>query len=426
MILIYNPRIKIFFTGLSLFFAAGSSAQTYSSQSSASFPNTAFNARNVVADFDKDGDADILFQTGIDGSSFSYAKNNGNATFSIVVQASSPFAGLTLPNVASFGIYRTADFDADGDIDIWIPVNSTTGIYFRNDGSTFSSQSSSSFPNTAFNARNVVADFDRDGDADILYQIGIDGSSFSYAKNNGNASFSIVTQASSPFAGLTLPNVASFGIYRTDNFDNDSDTDIWIPVNSTTGIYFMQDGSPLPLYWLSLNAVFINDQVRINWKTTDEQQTSHFNVERSTDGVSFTSIGQIASANTPGEHQYAFEDKVVQQGPAYYRIKQVDIDGRFNYSSIVKVILGGERTASLKVRNNPVQSDMVIAITLPEAQQTRLIVVNPAGAIVLDRKENLQAGETLMSVRTSKLPRGIYYLVLYAGRDKLRTSLIKQ
>jgi hypothetical protein len=399
---------------------------SFSSQSSASFPGAAFTGRNIVADFDNDGDADILYQTGIDGSSFSYAKNNGNATFTIAAQAASPFAGLTLPNVSSFGLYRTADFDGDHDIDIWVPANGATGTYFRNDGASFSSQSSAGFPSASFNARNVVADFDKDDDADILYQTGADGTSFSFAQNNGNASFTIVAQAASPFAGLTLPNISSLGLYRTADFDKDFDTDIWVPANASTGTYFMQNGSALPLVWLSLNAVFADEQVTISWKTTDELNTSYFNIERSTDGATYNSIGQIASANTAGEHQYVFYDKQVQHGYTYYyRIKQADIDERYNYSSTLRVNTGGVGTAALRIRNNPVQSDMVISITLPEAQNTRLALVNQLGVTVLERKENLHAGETLMTVRTSNLPGGIYYLVLYTGSNKLHATLIK-
>jgi hypothetical protein len=512
---------------------------TFSSQPTTTFPAAQFTARNIVADFDGDGDADILYQTGVDGTAFMYAQNNGNGTFAAAVaQSSSPFAGLTLPNASQLSTYRTADFDGDGDIDLWATAGSSTGTYFRNDGSSFSLQSSATFPAPQFMGRSVIGDFDADGDADILYQLNGDGTAFSYAQSNGNGTFTIVTQASSPFASLSLDNISTFGFYRTNDFDGDGDLDIWMSGNGTTGTALLsQNGAPpkltttspindaagvernssivlnfseavtkgtglisivnaatnvivesipvtsgqvtgsgtswiinpsvtlpanttfnikisggafldvtstefpgilgaqfqfttgvvLPLFWLSTNAVYENDQVNIHWKTTGELNTAHFEIERSFDGTLYNSIGQVASANISGEHQYAFADNGVQHGYTYYyRLKQVDIDGRFNYSSTLQVEIGGERAATLKIRNNAVQSDMVVAITLPQAKSTRMIVVNQAGATVLERKENLQAGETIMTVRTSNLPRGIYYLVLYAGRDKLSTSLIKQ
>lgn len=402
---------------------------SFSSQPSTTFPAPSFSLRVVEADFDKDGDADILYQTVGNGSPFSYAKSNGNGTFTIVAQSASPFASLTLPDIGTYGAYRTADFDGDGDIDIWVPANGgvNTGTYFRNDGSTFSSQPSTTFPAPSFSVRTVEGDFDHDGDADILYQTIGNGSPFSYARSNGNGTFTIVAQSASPFASVTLPDAGVYGAYRTADFDGDLDTDIWIPVNSATGTYFMQDGNPLPLYWLSLNAVFANEQVSITWKTTDELNTSYFDIERSTDGVTYNSTGQTASANSSGEHQYAFDDKQVQHGTTYYyRIKQVDIDGRYNYSSTLRVNTGGNRAAVLKIRNNPVPVDMVVSITLPEAQNARLVLVNQLGATVVERKVNLLAGETLMTLRTGNLSRGIYYLVVYTGHDKLHATLIKQ
>lgn len=113
-------------------------AITYGSQSSASFPAPAFQARIAVADFDADGDADILYQTGNSGTPFRYSRNNGNGTFTDLAHADFPFAGLTLPDNLGSNYYP-ADYDNDGDVDLWVPANSSTGSYFRNDGNAFSS-----------------------------------------------------------------------------------------------------------------------------------------------------------------------------------------------------------------------------------------------------------------------------------------------
>ncbi|MFL5743201.1 MAG: FG-GAP-like repeat-containing protein [Niastella sp.] len=510
---------------------------SFSSQSTTGFPNPAAVGRITVADFDGDGDADILFQTGTNTSGFNYARSNGNGTFTTVAQNSSPFSSVTLPDAAQISTYRAADFDGDGDIDLWATANSSTGTYFRNDGSSFSLQPSTTFPAAGFTGRNIIGDFDADGDADILYQTASNTSPFAYARSDGNGSFTTFTQGSSPFAGLTLNDAAVFGNYKPNDFDGDGDIDLWMLADNSSGTYYMLNGSPptlastnpandaagvlrdaninltftesvtkntgnitiikasdnsvvetinvtsgqvtgsgtayvinpsttlasnttfsvriaggafldatstefpgisgsqfqfttgtvLPLLWLSANAVFENGQVNIHWRTTGELNTSHFEIERSVDGAFYKIIGQTASANSAGEHLYTFADKGVQPGYTYfYRLKQVDIDESFNYSSTLQVDIGGERMAVLKISNNPVRSDMVLSITLPQAQNARLILVNQAGATLLERKENLQAGETIMTVRTSNLPTGIYYLILFAGRDKLRTTLIKQ
>ncbi len=512
-------------------------AQSFTAASSASFANASFNARNVVGDFDKDGDADILFQTGGDGTSFSYARSNGDGTFTTVPQASSPFAGLTLPNVAT-GLYRVADFDGDGDRDIWIPANGATGTYFRNDGATFSSQSSATFPNAAFNARNVVGDFDADGDADILFQTGADGTGFSYARSNGNGTFTIVPQASSPFAGLTLPNVAT-GLYRVADYDADVDLDVWIPANGTTGTYFQQAGTPptvtstspannangvlvtanivlnfseivnknvgtiyirrasdnalhlaidvtsamvtgggtstitinpswdlqqlttyyvtvdpetfadaggavfaginntttlrfttttpLPAQWTGVNASVVNNKIRVDWSTTNESNASRYEVERSENGLSFTSIGSVAAANTPGDHQYSFVDGNVTKGSTYfYRVKLVDIDGKQSRSSVVSAALSGGIKQGLMIHGNPRGGALQATIFAVRAQKASIRMIGTSGQVVAQQDVPLQAGENRIKLPGEGLPAGTYVLQVTTTEGVMQQKVLKQ
>lgn len=224
------------------FTALAPAAVSYSNPSSAGFPAPVFQGRGITADFDADGDTDILYQNGTNGSPFRYARNNGNAAFTVLAQSDSPFSGVTLPdNIV--GNYYPANYDTDGDIDLWVGANATTGSYFRNDGSSFSLQSSATFPAATFVARNKVADFDSDGDTDILYQTGADGTAFRFARNNGNAAFTDLAQTDSPFAGVTLQNILGSNYYLGD-YDGDTDVDIWVALNNTTGSYFMQNDRP--------------------------------------------------------------------------------------------------------------------------------------------------------------------------------------
>ena len=145
--------------------------------------------RTVVGDFDGDGDTDILYQTGGNGTAWAYARSDGGGNFTLLALANSPFAGLTLPDSVGNNYY-VADFDGDGDLDVLAAVSGTTGTYLRNNGNgTFSSQSTATFPAPAANGRMLVGDFDGDGSADILYQTGANGTALQFAKNNGNGTF---------------------------------------------------------------------------------------------------------------------------------------------------------------------------------------------------------------------------------------------
>jgi hypothetical protein len=81
------------------------------------------------------------------------------------------------------------------------------------------------------------------------------------------------------------------------------------------------------------------DRVRLNWATATEINSSHFNVERSTDLKDFTTIGKITSAGDSRQRiEYNFLDEAPLPGVNYYRLKQVDKDGTSELSKIIYLI----------------------------------------------------------------------------------------
>jgi hypothetical protein len=78
-------------------------------------------------------------------------------------------------------------------------------------------------------------------------------------------------------------------------------------------------------------------QVSLLWSTENEVNTSQFIIERSNDGKSFESIGTVTAANKTGTNKYSFIDKSPLLKTSYYRLQQLDKDGKFTYSKIVSV-----------------------------------------------------------------------------------------
>ena len=172
----------------------------------------------------------------------------------------------------------------------------------------------------------------------------------------------------------------------------------------------------LPVSWLSFTAQKRGEESLLMWATASEQNTRDFEIQRSADAFSWSSIGVVpAAGNSNNIKNYSFVDGYPSKGNVYnyYRILQRDIDGKFTYSKIVYLKYDhiGEE---FLLYPNPASD--IITIYISESQDSKLI--NVAGSIVWSGK--LIAGYNKISV--SSYPRGIYYLLM---NKKLKQIIIQ-
>jgi len=111
---------------------------------------------------------------------------------------------------------------------------------------------------------------------------------------------------------------------------------------------------PLPVRITTVQASKINEDVIIEWKTENELNIRHYEVERSTDGINFI---KASTVNTNEIKSYTWLDKDALISQVYYRIKSIDISGAIQYSKIVKLVIDNQNTALLIVYPNPVSSN---------------------------------------------------------------------
>ena len=141
-----------------------------------------------------------------------------------------------------------------------------------------------------------------------------------------------------------------------------------IPDNDNNGIpnVLDNDGSvPLPLTWLSFDGWYQDFQIDLSWKTTDEDNVSHFEIEWSEDGKEFTVIGQVSAANTfETVNTYGYVDRRFTKGFNYYRVNQVDFDGASDYSETISVLASG-RPFSIVIYPNPAMDFIRVEGSVP-------------------------------------------------------------
>jgi hypothetical protein len=178
----------------------------------------------------------------------------------------------------------------------------------------------------------------------------------------------------------------------------------------------------LPLDILSFTAKSgLGNQIKLDWKTTNEVNTKNFVVERS-NGGNFASIGSIDSKNTAGEHSYSFSDNAPLAGINYYRLLQVDNDGKSKYSATVSA--EGKGGITLSAYPSPVTGSTLTVSYPSSSADATLKVVTLGGAQVA--KLTASAGSTSSSVDVSGLASGIYLVIYTNGQDEKSVKFVKQ
>jgi hypothetical protein len=176
-------------------------------------------------------------------------------------------------------------------------------------------------------------------------------------------------------------------------------------------------GGLLPLRWLSFVAENKDLEVALRWQTQQEVNTNHFAVERSLDGRKFVTIGTIAAKGRSGINHYAYSDRQPVEGVSFYRIRQIDNDGKYSYSATRTI----ERTGKNKfsVYPNPSGRNAPVFITTPEAVSSPLSVeiLTPDGR-VLGRVKAMGASiNSAVNEVLVKQPGGLYLLKI-ANQDR--------
>ena len=222
----------------------------------------------------------------------------------------------------------------------------------------------------------------------------------------------------SPRPDSSFLQVAHVKVYNN-YFNEDSYPDFYL-----TYVLYPQDSmKTVPVEWLQFEAVPIDYRsVALSWKTATESENLGFAIERSTDGHSFQQIGFVPGHGTSAvERTYSYIDKDVSEGTYYYRIKQIDYDGRCTYSEIRKITLGVPLRFNLApVHPNPFRDHTVIGYSVPrdlEGQDIVFQVFDITGRLVAEiheQKGRLGSHSLIWQARNQegkKLPSGVYFLV---------------
>ena len=162
--------------------------------------------------------------------------------------------------------------------------------------------------------------------------------------------------------------------------------------------------NPIPLHLLSFNAFSnVKNEVLLAWNTANEVNTGSFDIEQSTDGRQFNRIGTVA-ANGRGDNRYDF-NTMLSADLVYYRLKMIDIDGRFTYSQVLAV-KRSKISDALLILSNPVKQTLSLIGNDPLLKNTTADIVNQQGQVVY----SFTLTGRIQNIDISRLATGVYYL----------------
>jgi Secretion system C-terminal sorting domain len=231
----------------------------------------------------------------------------------------------------------------------------------------------------------------------------------------------------------TNPNYAFY--FETGGTEDKSNyTNLFYGAGASNGgninAYSYVGSSVVPINYNQFTANKVNDNADLRWEVANQTNlTSHFKVERSTDGVNFKGIQEIAANTLNGTASYNMLDENIGKlnvNVIYYRIKQVDTDGRFVYSD-VRYVKVGNKGGLISANPNPVKDVTNLRIEVLENQNATLQLLDANGKQILTESLKLNKGLNTKQFDMSPLAAGVYVIRVVTENDEvLSQKVVKQ
>ncbi len=253
-----------------------------------------------------------------------------------------------------------------------------------------------------------------------------------------------MTKAMGPIANY--PNLDTTAYMTNINFryfNVDKVDEVWIGNKTNASFvvqdryscgYFKQISMPwqlLPVKYSSFSANVNDNKVNLAWITQYEKNNSHFEVERSFGADGYKTIGLVLDGFETGASQksYQFRDNSKElngQNIAYYRLKQVDIDGAISYSDVLAVRLQTTVTAvKMQVSPNPFVENVTMRFNTTSGANAEIRIISPTGVTVFSKKTIVSNGSNQLQLDgLGALPKGMYIAQLVVNGTPIESQKI--
>lgn len=258
------------------------------------------------------------------------------------------------------------------------------------------------------------------------------------AIGSGTPTYTVVYNYSG-HPGITPANEIMLDLALRDNIADDSWINLVAAVNTTNNTLTLAGmtgteytlatlgDDPLPVELSSFTAKMVNQKIILNWSTATEINNYGFEVERKSIS-DWEIIGFVqGNGNSNSPKNYSFDDENVLQGNLQYRLKQIDNDGKINYSNIVEVVSIPTEYSLYQNYPNPFNPTTSIAFTLVKDNLVSINVYSVLGELVtIVTNKVYPAGLQKVEFNAMNIPSGVYLYQIKVGENGSEFTSVKK
>jgi len=184
---------------------------------------------------------------------------------------------------------------------------------------------------------------------------------------------------------------------------------------------------PLPVNLISFQGNMNNGKVNLQWTVASNEMNHRFEIERSSDGKTFTTKDAVAATTKPGAESYSYGE-IINAEKVYYRLKMFDRNLVVTYSKILafqtKSVKGDN---GIKILSNPTTDKLTMSFNSTATQTVQIKMFDLSGRMQMNQRINAYQGSNLISLPiSSSVTPGMYIIELSTGSERQSTKLVKQ
>lgn len=183
---------------------------------------------------------------------------------------------------------------------------------------------------------------------------------------------------------------------------------------------FSSESLNLPVELDDFSGIKQSNSILLKWNTLSEQNNDYFEVQHAVDGLKFTTIGRVSGKGTTlDESLYSHSHRTYKEGVNYYRLKQVDFDGAYEFSKIISVVVNSQHSEiSYALAPNPVSTEFNLNTNNNTEENITVSLFNTAGELVDVLYDNKSKTKISLSIGNLNLPRGMYFVQIQTESGK--------